>query len=104
MGHVQESYDRATQTWPSRKRKTRKRSTGWVGLTARRRQVATLVRRGLSNREIAEKLGLAEGTVKQHVHAIHEKLKIHFRTELVIALMKQVRVRGRRKRKAQAVP
>jgi DNA-binding NarL/FixJ family response regulator len=92
---------RHAQARPSRKRKTQNRSTGLVGLTARHRQVATLVSRGLSNREIAEKLGLAEGTVKQHVHAIHEKLKIHSRTKLVIALMKQLR--GRRKRKAQAV-
>jgi DNA-binding NarL/FixJ family response regulator len=89
MGHAQESYDRAAQTRPSRKRKTRKRSTGSVGLTARHRQVATLVRRGLSNREIAEKLGVTEGTIKLHVHAIHEKLKIHSRTKLVIALMKR---------------
>jgi two-component system nitrate/nitrite response regulator NarL len=77
------------QARPSRKRKTQKRSTGSVGLTARHRQVATLVGRGLSNREIAKKLGLAEGTVKQHVHAIHEKLKIHSRTKLVVALIKR---------------
>jgi DNA-binding NarL/FixJ family response regulator len=89
VGHTQESYDRAAQTRPSRKRKTRKCSTGSAGLTARGRQVATLVRRGLSNREIAEKLGVTEGTIKLHVHAIHEKLKIHSRTKLVIALMKR---------------
>jgi two-component system nitrate/nitrite response regulator NarP len=57
-------------------------------LTRRRRQVAKLACRGLSNREIAEKLGLIEGTVKVHLHAIYEKLNIHSRTKLAIALMK----------------
>jgi DNA-binding NarL/FixJ family response regulator len=53
-----------------------------TALTKRRRQVATLVSNGLSNRQIAKKLGLAEGTVKIHLHGIYEKLNIHSRTEL----------------------
>lgn len=57
-------------------------------LTRRRRQVAKLACRGLSNREIAEKLDLNEGTVKVHLHAVYEKLNIHSRTKLAIALMK----------------
>jgi DNA-binding NarL/FixJ family response regulator len=57
-----------------------------TALTRRRRQVATLVCRGLSNRAIAEKLGVTEGTVKIHMHAIYEKLDIHSRTELTTAL------------------
>jgi DNA-binding NarL/FixJ family response regulator len=67
-------------------------------LTKRRRQVARLACRGLSNREIAEKLGLIEGTVKVHLHAVYEKLNIHSRTKLAIALMKmqQVKVEGAR--------
>jgi two-component system nitrate/nitrite response regulator NarP len=65
-------------------------------LTRRRRQVAKLACRGLSNREIAEKLGVIEGTVKVHLHAVYEKLNIHSRTKLAIALMKmqQVKVRS----------
>ena len=68
-------------------------------LTRRRRQVAQLACRGLSNREIGEKLGVIEGTVKVHLHAVYEKLNIHSRTKLAIALIKmqQVKVRGRRK-------
>jgi len=74
-------------------------------LTKRRRQVAKLACRGLSNREIAEKLGLIEGTVKVHLHAVYEKLNIHSRTKLAIALMKmqQVKVRDAGSGKAQAV-
>jgi DNA-binding NarL/FixJ family response regulator len=59
-----------------------------AGLTHRRRQVATLVCRGLSNRAIAQKLDLTEGTVKIHLHAIYEKLNIHSRTKLAIALIR----------------
>jgi DNA-binding NarL/FixJ family response regulator len=65
------------------------------GLTKRRRQVAKLACRGLSNREIAKKLGIIEGTVKVHLHAVYEKLNIHSRTKLAISLMKtQLKVRG----------
>jgi two-component system nitrate/nitrite response regulator NarP len=62
------------------------RFDGAKRLTARRRQVAKLAGQGLSNRRIAEKLGVTEGTVKTHLHAIYEKLDIHSRTELMIAL------------------
>ena len=67
-------------------------------LTKRRRQVAKLACRGLSNREIAEKLGLIEGTVKVHLHAVYDELNIHSRTKLAVALMKmqQVKVQGAR--------
>ena len=58
-------------------------------LTKRRRQVATLARQRLSNREIAEKLGVTVGTVKAHLHAIYEKLNVHSRTELTAALTRR---------------
>ncbi len=40
--------------------------------------------RGLRNREIAEQLGVTEGTVKVYLHAIFEKLGVNSRTELAI--------------------
>jgi len=43
--------------------------------------------RGLSNKAIGQRLGLTEGTVKVHLHAIYEKLNIHSRTKLAIALI-----------------
>jgi two-component system nitrate/nitrite response regulator NarL len=43
-------------------------------LTPREDQVAMLVARGLSNKEIACQLGLSGGTVKLHVHNILLKL------------------------------
>jgi two-component system nitrate/nitrite response regulator NarL len=55
-------------------------------LSDRERQVIALVCDGLSNKEIAEKLGVAEGTIKCHLHAIYEELGVQSRIELMIAL------------------
>lgn len=51
-------------------------------LAPRELQVIGLVRRGLRNREIAEQLGVKEGTVKAYLHAIFDKLGVSSRTEL----------------------
>jgi two-component system nitrate/nitrite response regulator NarL len=51
-------------------------------LSDRQQQIITLVCDGLSNREIAEKLGVTEGTIKTHVHATFEKLGVRSRFEL----------------------
>ena len=40
----------------------------------RERQVALLVARGFSNKEIARELRLSCGTVKVHMHSIFQKL------------------------------
>jgi two-component system nitrate/nitrite response regulator NarL len=67
-------------------------SGGPKRLTKRRRQVASLARRGFSNRKIAQKLGVTEGTVKVHLHAIYEKLGIASRAELTSALPERGKV------------
>ena len=53
-------------------------------LAPRERQLVDFVRQGLRNREIAEQLGVTEGTVKAYLHAIFEKLGVSSRTELAI--------------------
>jgi len=53
-------------------------------LSVRERGIVALVRRGLRNKEIAEELGLTEGTVKVHLHKIFEKLGVRSRTELIL--------------------
>lgn len=50
-------------------------------LTARERLVLTLLVRGRRNRQIAEELGISEGTVKSHVSNIMLKLGVSDRTE-----------------------
>ena len=52
------------------------------GLTLREREVACLVARGLSNKEVARELGLSSGTVKLHLHSIFQKLGVKNRFSL----------------------
>lgn len=49
-------------------------------LTPQQRKVLNLLAQGLSNRQIAERLGIAEGTVKLHVNAILKALDVPNRT------------------------
>jgi len=56
-------------------------------LTSREQEVATLVAKGLSNKEIARHLNAREGTVKIHLHNIYEKLAIKNRTVLALRVI-----------------
>jgi two-component system nitrate/nitrite response regulator NarP len=55
-----------------------------AALTPREIQVVHLVSVGMRNRQIAEKLSVAEGTVKTHLHHIYEKLTLRGRLELSV--------------------
>jgi DNA-binding NarL/FixJ family response regulator len=54
-----------------------------VELTAREWDVVDLLRQGLSTRSIAEILGISAVTVRRHVSAVHGKLGVHTRAELL---------------------
>ncbi|MBU0602694.1 MAG: response regulator transcription factor [Gammaproteobacteria bacterium] len=56
------------------------------GLTQAQSRVLALLVEGRSNREIAEGLGLAEGTVKVHVTRILKALKVSSRTQVLVAV------------------
>jgi DNA-binding NarL/FixJ family response regulator len=53
-------------------------------LTAREREVLTLIGRGASNGEIAEHLTLGEGTIKTHIGHIFAKLGLRDRAAAVV--------------------
>jgi LuxR family maltose regulon positive regulatory protein len=52
-------------------------------LTSREIEVLRLLTEGFSNRQMAEKLVLTEGTVKFHVHNLLEKLQVDSRTQAI---------------------
>ncbi len=58
-------------------------------LTDRETEVLTLIAQGLGNKDIALKLYLSEGTVKNYVSSIMEKLHANDRTQVVIKAVRQ---------------
>ncbi len=53
-------------------------------LTAREREIIGLVATGLRNRDLAQRLALAESTVRHHVTSIFDKLGVASRAELIV--------------------
>jgi NarL family two-component system response regulator LiaR len=54
-----------------------------LGITRRELEILELIGRGLSNREIAEKLCVSENTVKTHSSRVFDKLGARRRTQAV---------------------
>lgn len=59
-----------------------RRKTAAPGLTARQREVAQLVTEGLTNREIAGRLGIDERSAEGHVERIRTRLGIRSRAQI----------------------
>jgi two-component system, NarL family, nitrate/nitrite response regulator NarL len=65
----------------------RSRPTQSLALTPREAEIARFVAAGLSNKQIARKASIAEGTVKIHLHKAYQKLGIANRAGLAVFML-----------------
>ena len=78
-----EGWERAVVEWVDRSRSHGRKGT--IGpLTAREQEIVQLVVNGCSNKQLARTLGIAQQTVKNHLHNIMMKVEVESRTELVM--------------------
>jgi two-component system nitrate/nitrite response regulator NarL len=61
----------------------------FADLTPREREILCQLSEGRSNKMIARKLGISDGTVKLHVKAILRKLGVHSRVEAAVMAVEQ---------------
>lgn len=57
-------------------------------MTEREREICSLMAEGLTNRQIADRLYISEGTVKNYISNIYDKTGIHDRVKLIVELKK----------------
>lgn len=65
-----------------------------LALTPRQREILGLVAEGLTNAQIAKRLFLTEGTIKQHLRVVYELLGAHNRTEAANIFRRNNRLGG----------
>lgn len=58
-------------------------------LTDREKEISFLMAEGLTNRQIADRLYISEGTVKNYISNIYDKTGIHDRVKLIVDLRKE---------------
>jgi DNA-binding NarL/FixJ family response regulator len=57
----------------------------WAALTERQREIVRWAAQGLSNKQIARRMGISPETVKTHLHHIYEREGVHGRMALLAA-------------------
>ncbi|MFN2563492.1 MAG: response regulator transcription factor [Gemmatimonadaceae bacterium] len=78
------SLERLTPELPSVEQLVERR-----GLTRRQAEVALLLARGMSNREIAGHLSVSSSTVRRHAEWVFTKLRVHSRKALALVLLRR---------------
>ena len=63
-----------------------KKQKGFAELTDRQNEIVSLIAKGLLNKEIADRLGISEGTVRQHNYQVFKRLQVNNRTEVALKL------------------
>lgn len=57
-----------------------------VDMTEREKEILSLLAGGLTNKQIAERLYISEGTVKNYISSIYDKTGIHDRARLIVEI------------------
>lgn len=65
------------------------RGNAWQRLTPRERQICEVLAKGLSNRQIAEQLGISEHTVRNHTREIFRTLHVRTRGEVIAQYVRE---------------
>ena len=60
-------------------------------ISEREQEIMTLVAEGLSNKEISARLYLSEGTVRNYLSSLLEKLRLRDRTQLAVFYYKEIK-------------
>jgi DNA-binding NarL/FixJ family response regulator len=61
----------------------RPKPRGWAALSKRERQVADLIVKGMSRKQVAGALYLSQATVDMYLVGVYKKLRLHSAVELV---------------------
>jgi DNA-binding NarL/FixJ family response regulator len=84
-----EVYVAPALAWGLLREMSRPRTSPLDELTTREREVLQLVAEGLSNQEVADRLGLAEKTIKHYMTNILGKLRVRSRVEAALLAYKE---------------
>lgn len=76
---------------PAATTRTETALSGPEALSSKEERILALIAEGKSNKQIAAAVFLAEGTVKNYVSRIMEKLHANTRTELAVISLRQQR-------------
>ncbi|EDS78592.1 response regulator transcription factor [Clostridium massiliodielmoense] len=68
--------------------KNKKKSSNKINLTEREFEILALIGEGLSNKEISKKVYLSEGTIRNYITNLLQKLQLRDRTQLAIYYLK----------------
>jgi DNA-binding NarL/FixJ family response regulator len=66
----------------------RKRDDVYAHFSRREKEVARLVSKGMTNRQISRELGIAEKTVETYMHRIFKRAELRSRSELAVLVVR----------------
>ncbi|MGC8765855.1 MAG: response regulator transcription factor [Brevinematia bacterium] len=64
-------------------------------LSEREKEIATLLLQGYTNKEIADRLYISEGTVKNYIYVLFQKLNITNRMQIIKKLTEFLKIKGK---------